>query len=234
LPTAPTRSTGGARWFATNLDLTIPTADGKAPGNGTLVQAIRAAVEVDPVVAGKPEPPLLETSIERLSAKEPLMIGDRLDSDIAGAHAVGIASLWVATGVNDAHDLVLAPPAQRPTYIAAGLGALAEPQPGVQVDGRRHTCAGWTAEVVDDAVTMSGDGEPYDGLRGDPLRRLAGAGRAATGGVCRGGEQRRAGVRRLRCRQPPARGRGSSAEGRPRKTLSARYRGSNEARRQSW
>jgi glycerol-1-phosphatase len=155
----------GARWYATNLDLTIPTAAGKAPGNGTLVQAVRAAVQVDPVVAGKPEPPLLETSIERLKAERPLMIGDRLDSDIAGANAVGIASLWVATGVNDAHDLAVAPRNQRPTYIAAGLGALTEAQPGVDVDGRKHRCEGWTAEVVDGALAMTGQGKPYDGLR---------------------------------------------------------------------
>jgi HAD superfamily hydrolase (TIGR01450 family) len=155
----------GARWYATNLDLTIPTAGGKAPGNGTLVQAVRAAVEVDPVVAGKPEPPLLETSIERLEAERPLMIGDRLDSDIAGAHAVGIASLWVATGVNDAHDLAVAPKNQRPTYISADLGALAEAQPGVEVAGNKHSCEGWTAEVVDGVVTMTGEGKPFDGLR---------------------------------------------------------------------
>lgn len=155
----------GARWYATNLDLTIPTAGGMAPGNGTLVQAVRAAVEVDPVVAGKPEPPLLETSIERLEAERPLMIGDRLDSDIAGAHAVGIASLWVATGVSDAHDLAVAPKNQRPTYIAADLGALAETQPGVEVAGSKHSCEGWTAEVVDGVVTMTGEGKPYDGMR---------------------------------------------------------------------
>ncbi|GAB3836808.1 HAD-IIA family hydrolase [Kribbella italica] len=155
----------GAKWYATNLDLTIPTAGGMAPGNGTLVQAIRAAVEVDPVVAGKPEPPLLETSIERLKAKKPLMIGDRLDSDIAGAHAVGIASLWVATGVHDAHDLARAPKEQRPTYVAPDLSALAQKQPGVKVDGARHTCGGWTAEVVSGAVAIKGEGEPYDGLR---------------------------------------------------------------------
>lgn len=155
----------GAKWFATNLDLTIPTAAGKAPGNGTLVQAIRAAVDVDPVVAGKPEPPLLETSIERLEAKRPLMIGDRLDSDIQGANAVGIASLWVATGVHDAYDLARAPKNQRPTYIAADLSALAEKQPGVTVDGAKHTSAGWTAEVVNNAVAVKGEGAPYDGLR---------------------------------------------------------------------
>jgi glycerol-1-phosphatase len=155
----------GAKWYATNLDLTIPTAGGMAPGNGTLVQAIRAAVDVDPIVAGKPERPLLETSIERLGAERPLMIGDRLDSDIEGANAVGIASLWVATGVHDAHDLARAPKDQRPTYIAAGLGALAEKQPGVTVEGSRHTCGGWTAEVANNAVSVKGEGEPYDGLR---------------------------------------------------------------------
>jgi hypothetical protein len=120
---------------------------------------------VDPVVAGKPEPPLLETSIERLKAKHPLMIGDRLDSDIQGANAVGIASLWVATGVNDPYDLARAPKNQRPTYVAAGLDALAEKQPGVTVDGGKHSCEGWTAEVVNNAVAVKGEGTPYDGLR---------------------------------------------------------------------
>ena len=71
----------------------------------------------------------------------------------------------MATGVNDAHDLARAPKNQRPTYIAAGLGALAEKQPGVTVEGARHTCEGWTAEVVNNAVSVKGEGEPYDGLR---------------------------------------------------------------------
>jgi hypothetical protein len=71
----------------------------------------------------------------------------------------------VATGVHDAHDLARAPKNQRPTYIAAGLGALAEKQPGVTVEGSRHTCEGWTAEVANNAVSVKGEGEPYDGLR---------------------------------------------------------------------
>ena len=94
-----------------------------------------------------------------------MLVGDRLDSDIEGANAVGIASLWVATGVNDARDLAVAPKNQRPTYIAAGLGALAEKQAGVTVDGTKHSCAGWTAEVVNSAVAVTGEGAPYDGLR---------------------------------------------------------------------
>jgi glycerol 3-phosphatase-2 len=155
----------GAKWFATNLDLTIPTSGGRAPGNGTLVKAVRAAVDVDPVVAGKPEPPLLRTSMERLDARRPLMIGDRLDTDIDGANRIGIASLWVATGVSTAADLVTAPPGLRPTYVAAGLGALTEPQRGVENSGGTHSCGGWKASVDDGVARLSGDGDPYDGLR---------------------------------------------------------------------
>lgn len=155
----------GAKWYATNMDLTIPTSDGRAPGNGTLVNAVRAAVDVDPVVAGKPETPLLETSIERLSAERPLMIGDRLDTDIAGANAIGIASLWVATGVHGPAELVKASERERPTYIAAGLDALAAPQPGVEEDGGAFRCGGWAAEVREGNVELSGEGDAYDGLR---------------------------------------------------------------------
>jgi glycerol-1-phosphatase len=155
----------GAKWYATNMDLTIPTSAGKAPGNGTLVNAVRAAVEVDPVVAGKPEPPLLQTSIERLKADRPLMIGDRLDTDIAGAHAVGIASLWVATGVHGPLDLAKAAKNERPTYIAADLAGLASPQPAVKYDALAHRCGGWTARVRDGAVELTGKGYSYDGLR---------------------------------------------------------------------
>lgn len=155
----------GAKWFATNLDLTIPTPGGRAPGNGALVRALRVAVDVDPVVAGKPEPPLLETSIERLRAERPLMIGDRLDTDIAGAYAVGIASLWVATGVNTPADLVNAPVEERPTYVGSGLSVLSEPHPPVIVSGDRHRCGGWEALVSQGNVRLSGDGLPYDGLR---------------------------------------------------------------------
>ncbi len=155
----------GAKWFATNLDMTIPTSGGRAPGNGTLVKAVRAAVDVDPVVAGKPEPPLLTTSVERLDAKRPLMIGDRLDTDIAGANRAGIASLWVATGVDTAADVASAPPQLRPTYVAAGLAALTEPQPGVEVAKGKHRCGGWEAIAAGGEVLLTGDGDRYDGLR---------------------------------------------------------------------
>jgi glycerol-1-phosphatase len=155
----------GAKWFASNLDLTLPTPSGRAPGNGALVKAVREAVDVDPVVAGKPAPPLLRTSIERLHAERPLMVGDRLDTDIAGAYAVDIPSLWVATGVDRPSDLVNAPADQRPTYIGPGLSALAEPHPAVTGTGGTYRCGGWEAVLSEGSVRLSGDGDRYDGLR---------------------------------------------------------------------
>jgi hypothetical protein len=67
--------------------------------------------------------------------------------------------------VHDAYDLAAAPKNERPTYIGAGLGALRQKHPGVTVDGAKHSCEGWTASVVDGAVAVTGEGEPYDGLR---------------------------------------------------------------------
>lgn len=68
-------------WVASNTDRTIPTARGPAPGNGTLVEVIRMATGADPLVAGKPERALHSESIERVGARRPLVVGDRLDTD---------------------------------------------------------------------------------------------------------------------------------------------------------
>ena len=65
----------GALWIATNTDMTIPQDRGIAPGNGTLVAAVRAAVGYDPLVAGKPEAPLFHTAAHRLGATAALVVG---------------------------------------------------------------------------------------------------------------------------------------------------------------
>ena len=83
----------GLPWVASNTDATIPTARGLAPGSGAFVDAIAGATRRRPVVAGKPEPPLLEYAVERVHATRPLFVGDRLDTDIAGAVRVGMDSL---------------------------------------------------------------------------------------------------------------------------------------------
>lgn len=123
----------GRLWVATNLDRTIPTPRGRVLGNGSLVAALRHATGVDPVVAGKPEPPLMLESVERTSARQPLVVGDRLDTDIEGATRSGIPSLVVLTGVTSWQDLLAAPPHLRPTYIGHDLRQLLEPAPRVRV-----------------------------------------------------------------------------------------------------
>ncbi len=75
----------GHPWVATNLDSTIPSPRGRVLGNGSLVAALRHATGVEPLVAGKPEPPLMQESVLRTGARRPLVVGDRLDTDIEGA-----------------------------------------------------------------------------------------------------------------------------------------------------
>jgi ribonucleotide monophosphatase NagD (HAD superfamily) len=75
----------GLPWVASNTDLTVPTPAGPGPGNGVLVRAVQEFAEVTPRVAGKPEPPLIEETVRRVGGDRPLMVGDRLDTDIEGA-----------------------------------------------------------------------------------------------------------------------------------------------------
>jgi HAD superfamily hydrolase (TIGR01450 family) len=118
----------GAQWVACNVDLTLPDERGELPGNGAMVAAVAAATGARPVVAGKPEAALYREAVRRTGATRPLMVGDRVDTDIAGARAVDMPSLLVLTGVSDAAALLAAPDPARPTYIGADLGALtAEP-----------------------------------------------------------------------------------------------------------
>ncbi len=81
---------GGALWVATNTDMSIPQARGMAPGNGTLVAAVAAATGQRPLVAGKPEAPLFHAAAKRLAADRPLVVGDRLDTDILGGNNAGL------------------------------------------------------------------------------------------------------------------------------------------------
>jgi glycerol-1-phosphatase len=163
----------GAWFVASNADVTLPTARGPAPGNGSLVQVIVTATGVKPVVAGKPEPPLHAESVARVGAKRPLVVGDRLDTDIEGAVRVGADSMLVFTGVTQPADAVLAPPHQRPAYLAHGLSGLLEPHPAVTVAGDGFSCGGWTARLAGGPggdgqgaqLEISGSGSALDGLR---------------------------------------------------------------------
>ncbi len=161
----------GVPWFASNTDLTIPSGRGIAPGNGAAVEVVRIVTGADPQVAGKPRPPMHRETILRTGAERPLVVGDRLDTDIEGAHEGGVDSLLVMTGVTTPAGLLAAEPRHRPTYVAADLRGLLTGQPGVEgEDGGKEgfRCGGWTATADGTALRVEADGDggdPYDGLR---------------------------------------------------------------------
>ncbi|MER7813231.1 HAD hydrolase-like protein [Streptomyces sp900116325] len=155
----------GVPWFASNTDLTIPSARGIAPGNGAAVEVVRIATGAEPQVAGKPLPPMHRETVLRTGAKRPLVVGDRLDTDIEGAFNGGVDSLLVLTGVTDARQLVAAEPRHRPTYVDADLRGLLTGQPEVTETAGGFGCGGWTAAVRGDELVLEGDGDVLDGLR---------------------------------------------------------------------
>ncbi len=173
---------GGAIWVATNRDATLPTERGVAPGNGMLVDAVARATGRQPVVVGKPEAPLYAASITRLGfeAAEVLAIGDRLDTDILGAMAAGLDSLWVLTGVDDLASLAVAAGRPLPTYVAPDLRVLAAPRPVVTRSDDWWVCGRVRVRVVDGVsiehdVDKTGAGEAAKMSSGNnPLdRRIA-------------------------------------------------------------
>jgi glycerol-1-phosphatase len=163
----------GALWVAANIDPTLPTERGLLPGNGSLVAALRTATGAEPKVAGKPAPTLLNDAVARGDFHAPLVIGDRMDTDIEGANAAKLPSLMVLTGVNTARDAVYALPAQRPTYIGHDLRSLHQDAALLAVGSQPD----WRVELDGDVVTVSanggGDGGDVDGL--SVVRAVAGA-----------------------------------------------------------
>ncbi|MFG2994455.1 HAD-IIA family hydrolase [Streptomyces sp. NPDC048257] len=178
----------GVPWFASNTDLTIPGARGIAPGNGAAVEVVRIATGAEPQVAGKPLPPMHRETVLRTGAKRPLVVGDRLDTDIEGAFNGEVDSLLVLTGVTDAEQLLRAEPRHRPTYVDRDLRGLLTGQPEVEPVAEGFRCGGWTAVATNGGVLelrgQDGEGEggedPLDGLRA----LCAAAWTAAGDGVC--------------------------------------------------
>ena len=152
----------GAWYVATNLDSTVPSARGPLPGNGALVGVVAGTTGVTPTAVGKPDPAMHRESVQRSGAERPIVVGDRLDTDIEGASRVGCDSMLVLTGVTTAADLLVAVPEQRPTYVAGSVRGLLEPQPGPERDGGAWTCGGWRVEP---GLALRGDGDHLDALR---------------------------------------------------------------------
>ena len=155
----------GLPWVASNTDYSVPTPAGQGPGNGVLVEAVARFSQRDPVVAGKPQPPLFQETQRRVGGQRPLVVGDRLDTDIEGAVNTGLDSLLVLTGVTGVTELVAAEPHRRPTYIASGLEGLGHPHPVPERDEVGFALAGWRAVAENGVVKVEGDGPPDDWWR---------------------------------------------------------------------
>jgi HAD superfamily hydrolase (TIGR01450 family) len=152
---------GGAFWVAANVDVTLPSERGLLPGNGSMVAALQTATNREPTVAGKPQPTLLTDALSRGSFRNPLVVGDRLDTDIAGANAAGLPSLLVLSGVSTASEAVRAIRSERPNYIASDLRALYDRADLLRVGPHQA----WRIEIGEAALTVHNTGsEPRDSL----------------------------------------------------------------------
>lgn len=158
----------GALYVATNRDLTLPNERGLAPGNGSLVAAVVAATGVEPVSAGKPEPRMYQLAAERRRSERPLVVGDRLDTDLGGARAAGYPGLHVLTGVSSARDAVLAPATCRPDFIGLDLRSLLQAHPAPEQHDGWWVCGSASARVTDGALELRESAEPGAGPGAGP------------------------------------------------------------------
>ncbi|PWJ25387.1 HAD superfamily hydrolase (TIGR01450 family) [Branchiibius hedensis] len=147
----------GAKWVATNTDRTLPTDRGVAPGNGTLVEAVAVATGVQPEVVGKPGPMLytMAASTLQVPTVQTLGVGDRLDTDIEGASAAGMDSLFVLSGVHGPKDLAAAPREQRPRFICVDGSGLREPYEEPRAVGDGWGIATTAAALSDEEIQWS-------------------------------------------------------------------------------
>ncbi|WP_243794102.1 HAD-IIA family hydrolase [Saccharopolyspora gloriosae] len=141
----------GAVWVACNADATLPTERGELPGNGSMVAALRAATKQEPQVAGKPERPLLNRAVASAQASRPLMVGDRLDTDIGGAVRAGMSSLMVLTGVGTPADVLFAPVEERPDHVADDLRGLHLPYSSTVIGEQ----SAWKVRVDEGSLELS-------------------------------------------------------------------------------
>ncbi len=156
-------------WIATNTDLTIPKERGMAPGNGALVAAVATATGRTPEVAGKPEAPIFRTAARRVGSTRPVVVGDRLDTDVLGGNRAGFTTVAVLTGVDTRESILAARTAERPDHVVATLEALLAPYPEVAAEsaagGHRAACGTARAETDGAVLRVHGDPEDLDAWR---------------------------------------------------------------------
>ena len=117
---------GHAEFYATNRDSTFPMEVGEIPGGGSLVAAIATATGIEPTTIGKPETHAYEAILEvaKLAAKDSVMVGDRLDTDIAVGRRSGAATILVLTGVTSRAKAEAATGDEKPDFILNDLSEL--------------------------------------------------------------------------------------------------------------
>ncbi|SFK67212.1 HAD-IIA family hydrolase [Geodermatophilus ruber] len=165
----------GAHHVATNGDATIPSPRGPLPGNGAMVGVVSAVTGRVPLITGKPDPAMHAECVRRTGAHRPLVVGDRLDTDVEGGRRAGAASLLVLSGVTDPATLLAAGPHQRPDLLSADASGLLVPHPAVTAEGGGWRCGGWEARAVGEGGPLElrsagpggheGPGDGLDGLR---------------------------------------------------------------------
>jgi HAD superfamily hydrolase (TIGR01450 family) len=112
----------GAELLATGRDPTYPQPDGLWPGTGSILAAVEYATGASAKVVGKPEPQLFLTALDRLGEGRTLVVGDRLDSDVAAAARAGLDAVLVLSGGTAREELDGAEP--KPVAVAESLAAL--------------------------------------------------------------------------------------------------------------
>jgi HAD superfamily hydrolase (TIGR01450 family) len=169
----------GATWVATNADRTLPSPRGELPGNGSLVAALATALDRQPdLIVGKPAATLFRTAADRVGARKPLVVGDRLDTDIAGAVNAKMDSLLVLTGVSTPEDLLTAAAGHRPTYVAADLRGLISGV--VPVPDRPSDTGPWRVARSDRGLELDGSGPTVAALAALASAAWAAAGDAGS------------------------------------------------------
>lgn len=147
----------GAKYYASNLDTTLPSERGLCVGNGSMVAAVVSATGVQPVSAGKPGAAMFHVAAEKLASEHPLAVGDRLNTDIAGGVAAGFDTLHLLTGVSQHWALIHAIESERPTLIAEDLRALSSDRSVLmpQMQGDFNAYLQGTEIVLDGGLTAS-------------------------------------------------------------------------------
>jgi len=117
---------GHAEFYATNRDSTFPMETGEIPGGGSLVAALATATGIEPITIGKPETHAYEAILEvaKVAAADSVMVGDRLDTDIAVGKRAGAGTILVLTGVTSKQQADTAPGPERPDFVLNDLSEL--------------------------------------------------------------------------------------------------------------